>query len=329
MTGASQGEEGLEMRVMVTGGCGHVGSFVLKELVELGEKPLCYDVRIPSQGRSELGDKVQFIKGDVQDLTHLLRVIKESRIDRIVHLVSLLTADSQNDPMRAYGVNVGSMLNVLEAARIMELKRVVYPSSLAVYGRTPRGHPVQEDHPKAPVSVYGATKVFNEHLGMTYYERFGVDFVAVRLPVIWGPGLREYGADFLARGAAANKFADLIDKAAREEAAVLTAGSHDLELLYVKDAAHAIVLALFAGQLNHRVFNAGCGCIVSPREFVEIVRKYFPNVSVNIEEGYDYMVVPCGDYLDITRAKEELGYEPKFPPAEAVKDYVDGMNIKG
>jgi len=316
------------MSVMVTGGCGHVGSFVLKELVELGEKPLCYDVRIPPKGRSELGGKVEFIKGDVQDITHLLRTIKENGIDRIVHLVSLLTADSQNDPMRAYGVNVGSMLNVLEAARIMELKRVVYPSSLAVYGRTPKGHPVPEDHPKAPVSVYGATKVFNEHLGMTYDERFGVDFVAVRLPVIWGPGLKEYGADAFTRGAAANKFANIIDKAAREEQAVLTAGSHELELLYVKDAAHAIVLALFAKELDHRVFNAGCGCVISPREFVEIVKKYFPNVSVKIEEGYDYTVVPCGEYLDITRAKEELGYEPKFPPAEAVKDYVHGMKAR-
>jgi nucleoside-diphosphate-sugar epimerase len=313
------------MSVMVTGGCGHVGSFVLKELVERGEKPLCYDVRIPSQGRSEFGGKVQFVKGDVQDITHLLRTIKEKGVDRIVHLVSLLTADSQNDPMRAYGVNVGSMLNVLEAARIMELKRVVYPSSLAVYGRTPKGHPVPEADPKAPVSVYGATKVFNEHLGMTYHERFGVDFVAVRLPVIWGPGLGEYGADSFTRGAAANKFANIIDKAAREEGAVLTAGSHELELLYVKDAAHAIVLALFAEELDHRVFNAGCGCLISPREFVEIVKTYFPNVSVKIEEGYDYTVVPCGDYLDITRAKKELGYEPKFPPVEAVKDYVHGM----
>jgi len=313
------------MSVMVTGGCGHVGSFLLKELVELGEKPLCYDVRIPPQGRSELGGEVQFVKGDVQDITHLLRTIKEHEIDRIVHLVSLLTADSQNDPMRAYGVNVGSVLNVLEAARIMELKRVVYPSSLAVYGRTPKGYPVPEDHPKAPVSVYGATKVFNEHLGMTYCERFGVDFVAVRLPVIWGPGLEGYVSDSFTRGAAANKFANIIDKAAIGETALLTAGSHELELLYVKDAAHAIVLALFAATLNHRVFNAGCGCMITPEEFVEIVRMHFPDVSVKIEEGYDYVVVPCEDYLDIKRAKEELGYEPKFPPAEAVKDYVLGM----
>jgi len=138
------------MTVMVTGGSGHVGAYVLNELIERGETPLSFDIEAPPK---ELGDKAKFFRGDVSSVTDLLSAIKENKVTRIIHLACLLTASSQQYPVKAYHINIGGTLNVLESARIMDVERVVYSSSLAAYGPTPEGQPVPENHPKEPTSI--------------------------------------------------------------------------------------------------------------------------------------------------------------------------------
>ncbi len=310
------------MTVMVTGGSGHVGAYVLKELIEKGEKPVSFDIQAPPK---ELGDSVKVFMGDVSSITDLLAAIKENTVTRIIHLASLLTASSQQNPVRAYHVNIGGTLNVLESARIMDVERVVYSSSLAAYGPTPEGQPVPETHPKEPTSVYGATKLFNEHLLFAYNRDFNIDFIAVRWPVVWGPSLGSHndGSSYHASG----KFSDIIENPARGEEAVFPRGSQEYELLYVKDAAHSLVLALFADGLRHRIFNIGCGCLIRIQELAEMVKQYIPDARIKIEEGRDDFTVPAQGHLDIRLAKDELGYEPEFPPQKAVKDYMDHLGV--
>lgn len=310
------------MTVMVTGGSGHVGTYVLNELIEKGETPLSFDIKAPPK---ELSDKTKFFRGDVSSVTDLLAAIKENRVTRIIHLACLLTASSQQDPVKAYHINIGGTLNVLECARIMDVERVVYSSSLAVYGSTPEGQPVPETHRKEPVSIYGATKLFNEHLLSGYNKDFNIDFIALRWPVVWGPSLESENdaSSFHASG----KFSDIIEKPTRGEKAIFPRGSQEYELLYVKDAAHSLVLALFANGLKHRIFNIGSGCLISIQELAEMVKKYMPDALIKIEEGRDDFTVPCQGHLDISLAKDELGYEPEFPPLEAIRDYMGYLGV--
>lgn len=313
------------MTVMVIGGNGYVGVHVLRELIEMEETPVSYDIQPPSEEMHDIVEKIGVVKGDVLNVIDLLRAIKQYEVDRIVHLTSLLTATSQQNPVMAYRLNIGSTLNVLEIARIMDIKRITYSSSLAVYGRKPENRPVPEDDPKEPISLYGATKLFCEHLGAAYGETFGVDFVAVRWPLVWGPGQGKQIGKSSVHGT--GKFADIIEKPARGEAAKIPGGSQKYEPLYVKDAAHSLIVALFAEKLQHRVFNAGCECMITLQELANLIKKYIPEASIHIEEGFDY-AVPCQSYLDISRAKAELGYEPKFRPPQAVEDYMVHLGIK-
>lgn len=313
------------MAVMVIGGNGYMGVHVLRELVEMEETPISYDIQPPSEEMNDIVGKIKVVKGDVLNITDLLMAIKQNEVDRIIHMTSLLTAASQQNPVMAYHLNIGSTLNVLETARIMDIKRIIYSSSLAVYGRKPESRPVREDDPKEPVSLYGATKLFCEHLGAAYRETFGVDFVAVRCPLVWGPGQGKQIGKSSVHGA--GKFADIIEKPARGEATKIPGGSQKYEPLYVKDAAHSLVLALLAEQLPHPVFNAGCECMITLQELADIIKKYIPKASIEVEEGFDY-AVPCQSYLDISRARTELGYEPKFRPPQAVEDYMVHLGVK-
>jgi len=310
------------MTVMVTGGSGHVGAYVLNELIERGETPLSFDIEAPPK---ELGDKAKFFRGDVSSVTDLLSAIKENKVTRIIHLACLLTASSQQYPVKAYHINIGGTLNVLESARIMDVERVVYSSSLAAYGPTPEGQPVPENHPKEPTSIYGATKLFNESLLSAYNRDSNIDFIALRWPVVWGPSLESQndGSSYHASG----KFSDIIENPVRGEEAVFPCGSQEYDLLYVKDAAHSLVLALFADGLQHRIFNIGCGCLISIQELAGMVKQYVPDALIKIEEGEDYFTVPCQGHLDISLAKDELGYEPEFPPLKAVRDYMGHLGV--
>jgi UDP-glucose 4-epimerase len=312
------------MAVMVVGGNGYIGVHVLREVIKRGETPVSYDIQPPSEEMNDILEKVKIIRGDVLNVAELISVIKENRIDRIIHMASLLTSASQQDPVKAYHLNTGSTLNVLEAARITDVQRIAYSSSIAVYGRT-SGNPISEDHPKEPISVYGVTKLFCEHLGATYRETYGIGFVAVRWPVVWGPGQGKKIGKSPVHGA--GKFADIIEKPARGEGVTISGGSQEYELIYVKDAARSIVLALFAERLKHYVFNAGCESMVTLQSLAEMIKKYIPDASITIEEGFDY-AVPCQGYIDISLAKIELGYEPWFRPLEAVKDYINHLVLK-
>ena len=105
-----------------------------------------------------------------------------------MHLASLLNTASRTNPLQATQVNVGGSLNVLEAARTSGVSRVIYGSSISVYGSQPGRRGVSETTPAAPEDMYGATKRYVEILGETYRQRFGVQFVALRIASVVGPG---------------------------------------------------------------------------------------------------------------------------------------------
>jgi UDP-glucose 4-epimerase len=320
------------MATMVIGGSGYVGSHVLRELVHKGERPICYDIAPSSPLWADMADKIQMVPGDVLNVPDLIRALQDLNVDRVVLLASLVTFASQRNPAKAYQLNIGSTLNVLEAARIIPLKRIVYASSLAVYGRTPEHQPITEKTPRIPVSLYGSTKVFCEDLGFAYHHNYGIDFCAVRFPGMWGPG-----QGLLMTGKStiygSGKFAELVEKPARGQKAILPGIKQRYELLYIKDARDLVFRLLMADTLNHRAYNAGCEAMYSLQEVAQIMGQILPRAEIEFEEGVEFpegydFAMPCGHYLDISRAKQELGYSPRFKPPEALRDYLSFLGQK-
>lgn len=303
------------MRALVTGGFGFIGWHISRELSSRGDEVAALSRNPPS----DISDGIKAIKGDVSHLSSVISALKESGAEFIVHSAALLTAESQRNPVLSFDVNVKGALNVLEAARLMDLRRVIFISSTAVYGITREGEPVGEDYPKNPVTLYGAQKLFAEHLGENYRNNYGLSFVALRLPIVYGPGQSRRGF---------SAFKEIVEKPLLGEKAVVeVGGDQKYDAVYVKDVARSVWLASRAGDLRHSAFNIGAGNQCTLWDLAGIVKKYVPGARIEIGPGFD-IAEPIRGPLDLRRAKEELGYVPTYDLENGVKDYIETISGK-
>jgi len=320
------------MAVLVTGGMGVLGSMVTEELVERGEHPVLYARHADrSLMAPALLDRVEYVRGDVLDLPSLVHAIRRHRVTRIVHMAALLIGECQANPYQGFKVNAEGSVNVFEAARMTDVTRVVYTSSKSVYGAVapPYGHPtyqpLPEDGPKNPVRVYDVTKLAGEHMGLNYAATFGLDVVILRFASTFGPGK-------LARHGPVSWHSRLVEHAmAGQPARLPLVGDQPDDMIYHRDIARAIVLACHATGLEHRIFNVGRGAPSTMREFAEAIRRVIPAAVVDVGAGLDYYGsgIPYYSVYDISRARKELGFEPRFDLEAGVRDYVATMHRLG
>jgi nucleoside-diphosphate-sugar epimerase len=242
-------------------------------------------------------------------------------ITEIVHTAAnpLLTMGAQRDPYAAIELNIMGTVNVLEAARIAKLRRVVVSSSnvLSHYlaGGDGKGDLAKEEALPRPVTFYAATKQAVENLGLNYARWCGVDFAAVRYGAVAGPWSGHGG------GGPSNTFREAVLKVLAGEEAVVPAGA--MEWVYAKDAGTGTVLALKAGGLkDERVFNITMGRVTPPEEFAAALKAAVPGAKVRIAEPQNVSLMNMTHGSDLATAERVLGYKPRFGIADAVKDMV-------
>ena len=301
-----------EMSVIVTGGYGFIGSWVVRLLADQGEQVIIYDlVEMNYDHLRPVADRISFVQGDVLDYPHLAEAARcASGLTGIVHSVALFGGDIADNPHRGVQTNTIGVLNALEIARQIGGIRVVYVSSGAVYGRTPG--PLTEDMPMIPSDLYGATKVSSELLCEQYAENFEVDALTARLFFVYGPP-EAPGPD---AGFNATLFSPLagVEKVSRPRGL-----DQKGDWTYVKDAARGICLMLQAQGLKNRAFNIATGIFHPLKDIMATITQHAPcDPQFDIGAGPN---LERGAPLDITRAREQLGYEPEFDLERGVADY--------
>jgi len=312
------------VRLLVTGGVGVIGVRVVRKLLERGIEPLVYDFRPDFSLMPDLVGRFEFVAGDVTDFGSLSRVVREQHIERIVHLAAFIDPDMGKNAFRSFNVNTHGTVNLLEAARLGGIARFVHASSRAVYGETPHGvggpgyKPLDEEHPKHPVSAYDVTKLAAEQMGKLYRDLHGMQFAALRFAGIYGPGKQ-------ARHGKMSLRSRLVEDPVAGKPVRLERGGEQLDdIIYVDDVAEALVQAAMAERLSHDAYNIGSGKGQTLREFADAVRAAVPAADIEIGPGLN----PAGfevhyySILDIARAREDLGFAPKFGLADGVRDYV-------
>lgn len=307
------------MAVLITGGTGFVGSWLARNLVERGEKVVIYDLYLRNEAIRDIIDEVKVVKGDVLDLGNLIAAIKAEGVDRIIHTASYLGVESQQRPPMAVKATCEGTANVLEASRLMDVGRVVFTSTQSVYGVTPPGEVVSEDHPTNPNTVYGATKRLCEWLGLNYRANYGLDFIAIRFPTIFGPTK-------LGRGWQV-PITDIVENPVMGRPVVIRSGGDvKREWVYVKDMANTVVNACFVDSHEHKIFNLGSGQIYTHFEVAEVVKRHVPDALFQIEKGPDPLFGGIGGPLDCTRAMEELGHEITYPFEKAIEEWIRAVS---
>ncbi len=166
------------MKIMVTGGAGYIGSHTVKELLKQGNEVIIFDSLENGYREAIVGGK--FIKGDLADRNRLDALFKKEKIDSVVHFAAYADVpESVSNPEKYFMNNISNGLNLLEAMRKYNVKKIVFSSSAAVYG-IPKRVPIQEEDLKKPSNPYGYTKLVFERILGYYDHAYGIKSVSLR-----------------------------------------------------------------------------------------------------------------------------------------------------
>ncbi len=299
------------MRYLVTGGTGFIGAYAVRELLQAGHQITVLDLAPNTEFLAHvvgapLGDAVRVYGTDVTDLPMMLRYMQEAEAERVVHLAATLSISSEANPLRTLKVNCEGAINIFEAALACGVSKVVWASSVAVFGSTERDDKqwIANEAYHAPTGLYGAVKTMNERLGMHYKYRRELDNIGLRFTHVYGYGK----ALTIPRGTGVDYLTELLEKTAAGEPGVISNGDDAPDWLYVEDVARAIRLASEASQTR----SSGLTIVGDTRpmqEAVAYVRQLLPEADLQVTPGGNHR----GIRYDGSVTEEAIGYSPQFP----------------
>jgi len=306
--------------ILITGGMGFIGLHTARRFLDAGENVIITQFqqrREPDFIKDELGKRVFVERLDVTNAHAVLDVVQRHKVTGIVDLVA--PALNALSPAEDYHVNMDGLINILEAARLFDVKRVVLGSSIGVYSGVPEG-PYREDM-FLPVTSSNPTETWKkawEITGLHYADRTGLDVVSARLSGIYGP-LYHTLMNLPSRMChAASKGVDADFAGARGG---VPFGEDQSDFCYVKDCAQGLQRLQMAEKLPTRIYNVAAGVARSNQDVANAVQKVVPNVEIKLQPGRSPRYRP-NQYLDITRAHDDVGYAPEYPIERAVEDYI-------
>lgn len=291
------------MKILVTGGSGFIGSHIVDTLIANGEDVVIFDFVQPRYWKS-----VNHFYGSILNLDELERAMEN--VDIVYHLAAIADVKTVYEhPHYSERVNTSGTLNVLEAARKMNVKRVIYGSTDWVY-QTTDTEEVDETTPiRTPAHLYSTTKLVSEYYCQNYSDLYGLKFTVLRYGIPYGPRARS--------GAIVPIF---VDKAMKgEELTIAGDGGQFRQFIYVKDLAEGNVAALQKIAEN-KIYNIDGQRPITVKEVAETVKKIIGNVGIR------YIPVRPGDFggkkVSSKRAKTELGWEAKTSFEDGVRKYI-------
>ncbi len=306
------------MRVLVTGGCGLVGAFAVRQLLALGHEPVIYDRAANFELLADVRERVPFVRGDVLDLPDLLGAVREHAVRRVLHMASVLTLGAAARPYAATRTNVLGTLNVFEAARLLGLERAVFcstgkvrPDGAAYAAQADTGrHALEPD-------VYTHTKIAAELLLADYRQLYGLDLVIARFcGLVYGPGSAASGGIALAlRTLTAGP---LCGEPTHLDW-IPTARQALNGLLYARDAADGAVRATLADGLADWVFNVQGYSTGTLADLAAALRQLIPGARIEVPPA-DASGAPIAPD---PRARDQLGYVARHTLLDGLGEYVE------
>jgi UDP-glucose 4-epimerase len=258
--------------ILVTGAQGFLGRAVCAELRRAGR---------PFAG-------VDVDRCDLTDAGAVAEVFRETAIDTVIHLAALLATASEADPVRAMRVHAGASANLFEAAARSGTRRVVYASSMSVYGAVGSGAALDEDAPAVADSVYGASKRYVEICGAAAAKRAGFRFTALRIASLVGAGVRHTASPWRA------EIFEKLGTGAAQRLMLPFAPDTVLSMLHVEDAARMLALLAVSDAVPAAVYNSPAENWTAAR-LARTIEQTDPNVSVELESESAKGAPPVAD----------------------------------
>jgi nucleoside-diphosphate-sugar epimerase len=317
------------MHILVTGGAGFLGGYVMAALAKQGHKAFAYDIASPSAETLAAAPEIaaSFRSGQIGDIARLFDVCRSEKIEAIVHTAGIVGLEvSLQQPVAIYQTNVMGQVNVCEVARQLQMRRVVFVSSNAAYHKGSGGSLVETDSVFSirdgnPAGHYGTSKMAAEAVGLAYATFQDLDFISLRVTAIYGFGMRS----------------PMYIKPMVENAVLgrptrfATGGLMKRDYTHVLDCSDGILAALQAPRWTageQRVINIASGRARTAAEVAKIVRDTIPGADIEIGDALtplEEQNVRMRASLDVAAAKRLLNWSPKWPLEAGISEYAEAF----
>lgn len=306
---------------MITGACGQIGSELVEKLRrDYGtDNVLATDIRKPA----EMTGPFEVL--DVMDAEKMMQLAQDFEADTLMHMAALLSATAENNPVFAWNLNMGGLMNALETARKLNLQFFT-PSSIGAFGPSTEKENTAQDTLQRPTTMYGVNKVAGELLCDYYYTKFGVDTRGVRFPglisnvTLPGGGTTDYAVEIYYKAITEGRYTSYIAE-----------GTY-MDMMYMPDALDAIVDLMEADgdRLVHRnAFNI-TAMSFEPSQIAAAIKKYIPSFEMNyeVDPARQEIADSWPDSLDCSAAKEEWGFKANYDLDRMTKDMIEKLTLK-
>ena len=309
-------------KILVIGANGQIGTVLSQALRDTYGMDEVVTADITSPKKNVVG---YFEKLDVLNKEQLRTIVKKHGVSQIYHLAAMLSAKGEQNPHFTWKLNMEGLFNVLEVAREVHLKRIYFPSSIAVFGEnTP---PVKAPQLAAlqPQTMYGITKVAGEQLCEYYYHKYDVDVRSLRYPGLIsyqslpGGGTTDYAVDIFHKAIKGAPFECFLEADTR------------LPMMYMPDAIRATLKLMNApaDQIStHYGYNIQ-SMSFSPAELAAEIKKHIPHFEISYRPDFRQKIARSWiESMEDTLAKTDWGWQPEYDLETMTKDMLSKLNRK-
>lgn len=319
-----QGEREMK-KIMITGALGQIGTELVVKCRALygNENVLATDIRKPELDSPIMEGPFEIL--DVKDRDRMFELVETFKVDTMMHMAALLSATAEKNPLFAWDLNMGGLMNALEAARTYNLKFFT-PSSIGAFGpSTPKVNTPQVTIQR-PTSMYGVNKVAGELLCQYYFDKFGVDTRSVRFPGLIshvkepGGGTTDYAVEIYFEAVREGKYTSFI------------AENTFMDMMFMDDAIDAIIKLMEADGvklINRNAYNLS-GMSIEPEMVAAAIKEFYPNfeLAYDVDPTRQTIADSWPDNIDVSCARAEWGFEPKYDLTAMTKVMLEAIEHK-
>ena len=301
------------MKILVTGALGQLGSELIPSL---GER-YGFDSILATDVREGNLKGVRMVKMDVTSLDSLKKLIRDEGIEEVFHLAAILSANGEKNPDLAYSVNMNGTWNILAASRDNDVKKVIIPSTIGVFGPDTPKKMVPPETIIRPRTMYGITKLASEFLGQYFSDRFGLDCRGLRFPGLIsyssppGGGTTDYSIEMIMAAARGQSYQCFLKEDSR------------LPMMYMPDAISSLISLSEADpkSLKRRMDYHVSAFSFTPGELYAELRKRRPEFTVTFKPDYRQEIADqWPESLDVSESARDWGFSPAYGFSSMIDD---------
>ncbi len=311
-------------KILITGALGQIGTELTNRLVDIhgADNVVASGLDRFQKGITAAG---HYERMDVTNTQLVRQVIQDYEITTVYHLASLLSGTSEKQPLFAWKLNLEPLLHFCEMAKEGLIKKIFWPSSIAVFGKGLPKHDVGQDVVLNPTTVYGISKMAGEKWCEYYFDKYGVDVRSIRYPglISWktpaGGGTTDYAVEIFYEAINEGKYTSFISE------------NTGMPMLYMDDAINATLALMEAPKENltvHTSYNLG-GLSFTPAELAAEIKKHIPEFEISYEPDFRQQIADSWPAsIDDSRAKEDWNLSYDFDIASMTEDMLKNLRIK-